>query len=58
VSRLNGEVVQTSILHKDLRQSLEEQEATVLDLQRQVEEACKSLEGEKMQVVDGVFWYT
>jgi predicted nuclease with TOPRIM domain len=29
VSRLNGELVQISISHKDLRQSLEEQEATV-----------------------------
>jgi hypothetical protein len=50
VSRLNGELVQTSILHEDLCQSLEEQEAMVLDLQRQAEEACKSLEGEKTQV--------
>jgi hypothetical protein len=29
VSRLNGELVQISISHEDLRQSLEEQEATV-----------------------------
>jgi chromosome segregation ATPase len=50
VSRLNGELVQISILHKDLRQSLEEQGATVLDLQRQAEEARRSLEGEKKQV--------
>jgi hypothetical protein len=53
VSRLNGELVQISILHEDLRQSLEEQEAMVLDLQRQAEEARKSLEGEKKQVEGG-----
>jgi hypothetical protein len=45
VSRLNGELVQINISHKDLRQSLEEQEDMVLDLQRQAEEARKSLEG-------------
>jgi septal ring factor EnvC (AmiA/AmiB activator) len=39
VSRLNGELVQLSISHQDLRQSLEEQEATVRDLQRGGEEA-------------------
>jgi hypothetical protein len=39
VSRLNGDLVQISISHEDLRQSLEEQEATVLNLQRQAEEA-------------------
>jgi hypothetical protein len=33
-----------------LRQSLEEQEATVRDLQRQAEQVRKSLEGEKKQV--------
>jgi hypothetical protein len=49
VSRLNGELVQISISHEDLRQSLEEQEATVLGLQRQAEEARQSLEGEKKQ---------
>jgi chromosome segregation ATPase len=32
VSRLNGELVQLSVSHADLRQSLEEQEATVLGL--------------------------
>jgi hypothetical protein len=56
VSRLNGELVQISISHEDLRQSLEEQEATVLDLQRQDEEARRSLEGEKKQV-DGEFTF-
>jgi hypothetical protein len=43
VSRLNGELVQISISHEDLCQFLKEQEATVLDLQRQVEEAHQSL---------------
>jgi hypothetical protein len=42
VSRLNGELVQISISHEDLRQSLEEQEATVRDLQCQAEEAHRS----------------
>jgi hypothetical protein len=50
VSRLNGELVQISISHEDLCQSLEEQEATVLNLQRQTEGARQSLEGEKKQV--------
>jgi hypothetical protein len=52
VLRLNRELVQISISHEDLRQSLEEQEATVHDLQRKAEEARKSLEGEKRQVED------
>jgi hypothetical protein len=42
--------VQISISHEDLRQSLEEQEASYLKLQREVEEARQSLEGEKKQV--------
>jgi chromosome segregation ATPase len=50
VSRLNGELVQISISHEDLRQSLEEKEAMVLSLQRQGEEVCQSLEGGKKQV--------
>jgi chromosome segregation ATPase len=50
VSRINGELVQISILHEDLRKSLEEQEASVVKLQRQAEEARQSLEGEKKQV--------
>jgi septal ring factor EnvC (AmiA/AmiB activator) len=50
VSKLNGELVQLSLSHEDLRQSLEEQDATVRDLQRQAEETRKSLEGEKKQV--------
>jgi predicted nucleic acid-binding Zn-ribbon protein len=56
VSRLNGELVQISISHEDLCQSLEEQEATVLDLQRQAEEARKSLEWETKQV-EGEFTF-
>jgi transposase len=47
VSRLNGELVQISISHEDLRQSLEEQEASYLKPQREAEEARQSLEGEK-----------
>jgi chromosome segregation ATPase len=49
-SKLNGELVQLSISHEDLCQSLEEQEATVLDLRRKAEKACKALEVEKKQV--------
>jgi chromosome segregation ATPase len=49
-SKLNGELVQLSILHEDLLQSLEEQEATVRDLRREVEEVRKALEVEKKQV--------
>jgi hypothetical protein len=56
VSRLNGELVHISISHEDLRQSLEEQEATVCDLQHQAEEARRSLEGEKKQV-EGEFTF-
>jgi hypothetical protein len=36
-SKLNGELVHLCISHEDLRQSLEEQEATVLDLRREAE---------------------
>jgi hypothetical protein len=56
VSRLNGELVQISISHEDRHQSLKEQEAMVLGLQRQAEEACQSLEGEKKQV-EGEFTF-
>jgi predicted RNase H-like nuclease (RuvC/YqgF family) len=48
-SKLNGELVQLSISHEDLRQSLEEQETTVRDLRRETEEVCKALEVEKKQ---------
>jgi hypothetical protein len=50
VSRLNGELVQISIAHEDQRQSLEEQEASYLKLQREAEETRQSLEVEKKQV--------
>jgi hypothetical protein len=50
VSRLTGELVQLSISHEDQRQSLEEQEATYLKLQREAEETRQSLEVEKKQV--------
>jgi chromosome segregation ATPase len=49
-SKLNGELIQLSISHEDLHQSLEEQEATILDLRREAEEAHKALEVEKKQV--------
>jgi septal ring factor EnvC (AmiA/AmiB activator) len=45
VSRLNGELVQISISHEDLHQSLEEQEATVLNLQRQKRGGAPVLRG-------------
>jgi hypothetical protein len=44
VSRLNGELVQISISHEDQHQSLEEQEASYLKLQREAEEMRQSLE--------------
>jgi hypothetical protein len=56
VSRLNGELVQLSISHEDLRQSLEEQEATVRDLRREAEEARKALDLERKQV-EGEFHF-
>jgi chromosome segregation ATPase len=56
VSRLNGDLVQISISHEDLRRSLEEQEAMVLNLQRQAKEARQSLEGEK-KLVEGEFTF-
>jgi hypothetical protein len=55
VSRLNGELVQLSISHEDLRQSLEEQEATVRDLQLGGEEARQALEAERKQVEGELF---
>jgi hypothetical protein len=60
VSRLNGELVQISISHEDQRQSLEEQEASYLKLQREAEETRQSLEVEKKQV-EGKFafvWFS
>jgi chromosome segregation ATPase len=56
VSTLNGELVQISISHEDLCQSLEEQEAIVRYLQQQAEKARRSLEGEKKQV-EGEFTF-
>jgi chromosome segregation ATPase len=47
VSRLNRELVQISISHEDLCQSLEEQEASFLKLQGQAEETRQSLSGEE-----------
>jgi hypothetical protein len=54
VSCINGELVQISLSHEDQRQSLEEQEASYLKLQREAEETRQSLEVEKKQV-DGKF---
>jgi uncharacterized protein (UPF0147 family) len=51
--KLNGKLVQLSISHEDLRQSLEE-ETTVRDLRREAEEARKALEVEKKQVEGGL----
>jgi hypothetical protein len=48
--KLNGELVQISVSLADARQSLEEQEATVLGLQQAAEDACQALEAEKKQV--------
>jgi outer membrane protein TolC len=48
--RLNGELTQLSVSHEDLHQSLEEQEATVLNLRQAAEDACSSLETERKQV--------
>jgi hypothetical protein len=52
--------VQISISHEDLRQSLEEQEASYLKLQREAEETRQSLKVEKKQV-EGKFafvWFS
>jgi type II secretory pathway component PulF len=42
VLRLNGELTQLSVSHEDLRQSLEEQEATILNLRQVAEDARAS----------------
>jgi outer membrane protein TolC len=52
--RHNGELTQLSISHEDLRQSLEEQEATVLNMRQVAEDAHASLEAEKNQVEGGL----
>jgi hypothetical protein len=54
VSRLNRELTQLSISHEDLRQSLEEQEETVLNLRQAAEDARASLEAERKQVEGGL----
>jgi chromosome segregation ATPase len=56
VSWLNGELIQLSVSHEDLRQSLEEQEATVLSLRQTAEDARKALETEKKQVEGDSFF--
>jgi hypothetical protein len=48
--RLDGELNQLKVSHEDLRQAVEEQEATVLGLQQAAEAARKALEAEKKQV--------
>jgi hypothetical protein len=48
--KLNGELVQLSVSLADARQSLEEQETTVLSLQQAAEDARQALEAEKKQV--------
>jgi hypothetical protein len=50
VSRLNGELTQLSVSHEDLRQSLEEQEARVLNLRQAAKDARQAFEAEKKQV--------
>jgi hypothetical protein len=54
VSRLNGELTQLSVSHEDLRLSLEEQEATVLNLWQAAEDARASLEAKRKQVEGGL----
>jgi hypothetical protein len=54
VLRLNGELTQLSVSHEDLCQSLEEQEAMVLNLRQVAEDACASLEAERKQVEGGL----
>jgi septal ring factor EnvC (AmiA/AmiB activator) len=49
-SKLNEELVQLSVSLADARQSLEEQEDTVLNLQQAAEDARQALEAEKKQV--------
>jgi hypothetical protein len=45
--RLNRELTQLSVSHEDLRQSLEEQEATVLNQRQMAEDARASIEAER-----------
>jgi chromosome segregation ATPase len=50
LSKLNGELIALSISNKDQRRSLEEQSATVLNLQQAVENGRQALERERKQV--------
>jgi chromosome segregation ATPase len=54
VLRLNRELTQLSVSHEDLRQSLEEQEATILNLRQAAEDTRASLETERKQVEGGL----
>jgi chromosome segregation ATPase len=47
VSWLHGDLTQLRVSHEDLRQSLEEQETTVLNLRQVAEDARASLEAER-----------
>jgi hypothetical protein len=50
VSQLDGELNQLSVSHEDMRQALEEQEATVLSLRQATEDARKALDLDKKRV--------
>jgi chromosome condensin MukBEF ATPase and DNA-binding subunit MukB len=50
VSRLDGELIATSISNADQQRSLEEQGTTVVNLQQAVEAERRALEVEKKQV--------
>jgi myosin heavy subunit len=50
IPRLDGELNQLSASHENLRQTVEEQEATILALQKAAETAHTALETEKKQV--------
>jgi predicted nucleic acid-binding Zn-ribbon protein len=50
LSKLDGELIALSISHEDQRRSLEEQSATVLNLQQAVEVERQALEAERKQV--------
>jgi chromosome segregation ATPase len=50
LSKLDGELIALSISHKDQRRSLEEQSATILNLQQAVEVERQALEAERKQV--------
>jgi hypothetical protein len=50
ISRLDRELNQLSVSHEDLRQAVEEQEATILGLQQAAETTRAALETEKKRV--------